>query len=136
MADAAADQAAAVLRVAGERGGSFDWSSRAWAALWPMPVPKPRRQKEAPRGERGSYVFSPLRAAATDFFGSLVSNLERRKTPTSSRTRAHPKTYEQMINQIGLEQRSLFLAELRPALLLLLAERFVFFFEVLEKVYN
>ena len=124
VADAAADQAAAVLRVAGERGRSFDWSSRAWAALWPMPVPMPRWQKEAPRGERGSFVFPPLRAAATDFFGFLVSNLERRKTLTfSSRTRAHPKTYEQMINQIGLEQRSLLLAELRPALLFLLAER-------------
>ena len=57
VADAAADQAAAVLRVAGERGGSFDWSSRASAALWPMPVPMPRRQKEAPRGQRGSFVF-------------------------------------------------------------------------------
>ena len=89
-----------------------------------MPVPMPRWQKEAPRGERGSFVFPPLRAAATDFFGFLVSNLERRKTLTSSsRTRAHPKTYEQMINQIGLEQRSLLLAELRPALLFLLAER-------------
>ena len=94
----------------------------------PCPCPC-RGGRRRPPAASAEVLFFPLRAAATDFFGSLVSNLKRRKTLTSSsRTRAHPKTYEQMINQIGLEQRSLLLAELRPALLLLLAERFVFFF--------